>query len=222
MENNNIIDLHKSLESLYLKKDYTKAIDGLLKNRDEFDLGLFHYNLGTLYAKKNDLAYARYNLEMANIHGHIGTKSINNLDYVKTKLAVNDISSTHNLLDQITSCSASISPNIYIFITLLSFLIIALLWLRKKLRSKALLLTLGFFAVSPLLIFNFYINNLKYAVNLKTIKSYEGPSKVYEVKRDIEAGSKFLVSGPKNGWYFIEKPVSLSGYIEKNNLALLK
>lgn len=222
MKNNNIIDIKKSLDSLYLKKDYKTLIDSLLKHRDDFDPGLFHFNLGTVYAKKNEFAYARYNLEMAQKLGQIDSKSLNNLNYVKHNLNVQDISNSRVILDQAFSVGASIPSQLYYSMSLILVVLLVILWTKNLLKSRVTTLVYSCLSLIPAAIAFFYISQFNYAVNLKTIDLFEGPSKVYEVKRKIDAGSKFLLGEIRGGWYFIDKPLSLSGWIEKKNLGILK
>lgn len=221
MKNNNISDLEKSLESLYLKKDYVQNIELLLKNSEHFGPGQFHYNLGTLHAKLQNFAAARFNLEKAYKLGQIDTKNINNLDYVREQLVVSDVSNSNNRIDNGMNIMVGISPDLYLFCTLLLLLCVSCFWLKKKLTSLSTLAVCISLSLIPFLGSKFYFSNFNYAVNLKQIQVYEGPSKVYEKKMEIDAGSKFLITGPTNGWYFIEKPISLSGWIEKKDIGIL-
>ena len=84
----------KSLEDLYLKKEYKQVRDKLLSLKGELDEGVFHYNLGTVYGKLGDYAAGRYNMELALKKGFHHTKVYKNLNYFRNQIPVLDIDSS--------------------------------------------------------------------------------------------------------------------------------
>ena len=93
MENSNINEVLKSLETLYFEKKYNDTITLLLENKSQFAPEIFHYNLGTTYAQKGNWAVGRYHLERAAKYGYHSDGIRNNLEFVNAKL------STSNLLE---------------------------------------------------------------------------------------------------------------------------
>ena len=65
MSDNNIENILITFKDLYLKKDFNACVDLLLKEKESFNPGLFHYNLGTVYLKLEKPAIGRYHLEKA-------------------------------------------------------------------------------------------------------------------------------------------------------------
>ena len=75
-------------------------------------------------------------------------------------------------------------------------------------------------SLTPVLISNFYVENINFAVALKEVPIYEGPSKIFSEKGKVRAGSKVILGQLKDGWFYIEFPISLAGWISKDQLGL--
>jgi hypothetical protein len=58
------------------------------------------------------------------------------------------------------------------------------------------------------------------AIILKDIAVYEGPSKIFSEKGKLKAGSKVVLGEFKDGWFFIEFPLSQVGWIAKDQVGL--
>jgi hypothetical protein len=67
---------------------------------------------------------------------------------------------------------------------------------------------------------NFYVKNVNYAIALKDTPLYEGPSKIFNEKGRVRAGSKIVLGELKEGWFYVKFPLSLSGWINKDQLGL--
>ncbi|MCY4524012.1 MAG: SH3 domain-containing protein [Halobacteriovoraceae bacterium] len=217
---NNSTDLSKSLESLYLKKDYIAVQKKLLENKDSFDLGVFHYNLGTILGKQKNFPAARYNLEKASHLGFLDSRLKNNLQTIKGQLASKDIDTSDHWQDQFLNFGLGIPESFFFTWTLICILTVLLLKHFKKLQKMIPILICLFFAIFPLFISQFYFNKIKYAINLKATPLREGPSSIYSEIMTIEAGSKFIVGESNNGWIYVRYPYFLSGWVKKEFLAM--
>ena len=209
-----------SFDELYLKKDFKSAAQYLLDNKKQFESGIFHYNLGTVYSKMGDQATARFHLEKAIAEGYINSASINNLAFVKSELQVDDLSTSTSLPDQVVNTMTSIPMAGYFSMTLVLILVFTLMVRFKKIQNKWIILFVMLFSLTPVLISNFYIKNMNYAIVLKEVPLYEGPSKIFSEKGKVHAGSKVVLGQLKDGWFYIEFPISLSGWISKDQLGL--
>jgi hypothetical protein len=209
-----------SFDELYLKKDYKGAAQYLLDNKKQFESGIFHYNMGTVYSKMGDQATARFHLEKAIQDGYINSSSLNNLAFVKSQLQVDDLSTSTSLPDQIISTATAIPMSGYFSITLFLVLVFTLMIRLKKIQKKWVMVVVFLLALTPVLFSNFYVKNINYAVALKEIPLYEGPSKIFAEKGRVRAGSKIVLGQFKDGWFYIEFPISLSGWINKDQLGL--
>lgn len=209
-----------TFDELYLKKDYKGAVQYLLDNKKQFESGIFHYNLGTVYSKMGDQATARFHLEKAISEGYINSSSLNNLTFVKSQLQVDDLSTSAELPDQVVSTMTSIPMAGYFSLTLFLCLIFTLMIRFKKIQKKWVMIAVMLLSLTPVLISNFYVKNINYAVVLKEVPLYEGPSKIFSEKGKVRAGSKVILGQLKDGWFYIEFPISLSGWISKDQLGL--
>lgn len=209
-----------TFDELYLKKDYKGAAQYLLDNKKQFESGIFHYNLGTVYSKMGDQATARFHLEKAIAEGYINSSSLNNLTFVKSQLQVDDLSTSTSLPDQVVSTMTSIPMAGYFSMTLFLALIFTLMIRLKKIQKKWIMVVVMLLSLTPVLVSNFYVKNINYAVVLKEVPLYEGPSKIFSEKGKVRAGSKVVLGQLKDGWFYIEFPISLSGWISKDQLGL--
>lgn len=214
------VSIDQSFESLYLQKNYKGAAQYLLANKQQFDSGIFHYNLGTVYSKLGDQAAARYHLEKAIKEGYVNSASLNNLSYVKSLLQVDDLSTSTSLPDKFINFSLNLPPQAYLSVTLLLILLSMLLIRTKKLTSKVIIFVSLLLSLLPIGYSTLYLNNVNYAVALKEIPLYEGPSKIFNEKGKIRAGSKIILGEFKDGWFFVEYPLSLAGWVGKDQLGL--
>ena len=207
-------------EDLYLKKDYKGASNYLLQNKQQLSSGIFHYNLGTVYSKLGDFPAARFHLEKAIKEGYINSASLNNLTFVKAQLQVDDISTSVALPDQMMNVALTIPPAAYLSLTLLLVLLGLVLLKSKRLFKK---ISIGIFiliALTPMLFSEFYISKINYAIAFKDISLYEGPSKIFSEKGKVHAGSKVILGEYKEGWFYVKFPLSLTGWINKDQLGL--
>ena len=209
-----------SFDELYLKKDYKGAAQYLLKNKQQFDSGIFHYNLGTVYSKMGDQATARFHLEKAIQEGYINSSSLNNLNFVKSNLQVDDLSTSSSLPDQFVNITTSIPVAGYVSFTLLLLIIFTLMIRFQKITKKWMMAVVLILAVVPMLFSFIYIKDINHAIALQDIPLYEGPSKIFSEKGKVRAGSKIILGEFKEGWFYVEFPLSLSGWINKDQLGL--
>ena len=209
-----------TFDELYLKKDYKSAAQYLLDNKKQFESGIFHYNLGTVYSKMGDQPAARFHFEKAIAEGYINSSSLNNLDFVKSQLQVDDLSTSTSFPDQVVNTMTSIPMAGYFSMTLLLMIIFTLLIKLKKIQNKWIMVFVMLLSLTPVLISNFYVENINFAVALKEVPIYEGPSKIFSEKGKVRAGSKVILGQLKDGWFYIEFPISLAGWISKDQLGL--
>lgn len=210
-----------SFAELYAKKDFKGAVDYLLHNKQQFSSGTFHYNLGTTYAKLGDLGAARFHLEKAREAGVYHSAMVNNLRFVESKIDAEDLSTSTSVVDQVIDYSLKVPASGYLSISLVLMIITLFIFIRKKqlnhIKSWCLLLV----CLTPVFYSQFYLHSLNQAVSLKEITIFEGPSKIFQEKGKIKPGAKVLLGEFKDGWFFVKYPISLSGWVNKENLGIL-
>lgn len=209
-----------SFEDLYLKKDYKGAASYLLANKQQFNSGIFHYNLGTVYSKLGDFPAARFHLEKAIKEGYINSASLNNLNFIKSQLQVDDLSSSSSLPDQIMNSLLTVPSAAYLSFTLIFLLIGISLIKSKKIVRKFSMAIMFLIVLAPFLFSQIYVDKINYAVAFKDVPLYEGPSKIFAEKGRVKAGSKIILGEYKEGWFYIKFPISLTGWINKDQLGI--
>jgi tetratricopeptide (TPR) repeat protein len=205
---------------LYKKKDYKGAANYLLQNKQQLNSGIFHYNLGTVYSKIGDYPAARFHLEKSLKEGYINSSSLNNLIYVKSQLQVDDISTSSNLPDQFMNTVLIIPPAAYVSFSLVLLLLGIALVKSKRLVKKISMALMLILIILPIAFSQFYLNKVNYAITFHEAPLYEGPSKIFSEKGKIRAGSKIILGDYKEGWFYVKFPISLTGWVNKDQLGL--
>jgi hypothetical protein len=222
MQNNTTTPQTKSpeygFEELYSKKEFKKAADYLLQNKGYFDSGIFHYNLGTTYAKLEEFGAARFHLEKAQSLGFYNSALNNNLQFIKTRIVAEDLSNSDSFYDQFIDSSLALPGTLYYTMTLVLIVLALTIFRFAKNAAKIWAFSFLFLSLIPLAYFNLYLNNIHTAVVLKDASILEGPSKIFQEKGKIKAGAKIILGDQKEEWFFIKYPISLTGWVSKNDL----
>ena len=221
MENTITKETIKKLEELYKNKKYDEYNNIMIRNKDHFDLGTFHYNLGTVFAKKGDWGAARYNLETSLKKGLTHPALLKNLKVVTSKV-VERRSYEDSKLEELSFQFTSLGEEIVLMFSLIFVLILALLVRFKYILRRSVIFIVFFLCFMPT--YMKYIIDLNYdvAVNLKKLNVYEGPSEIYEIVTEIESGQKLLVGKNIENWMYISYPSIFSGWTKRNGLGFLK
>jgi len=210
----------KTFEELYVKSDFKGAASYLIQNKQQLNSGIFHYNLGTVYSKLNDYPAARFHLEKAIKEGFVTSSSLNNLNFVNLKLQVDDLSTSNNFFDQCINSTLALPGSAYLSFSLIIALSSAFILKSKKSISKTAIAIAFLLTIAPIAFYQAYLSNINYAIALKDVPVYEGPSKIFHEKGVVHAGSKIILDEFKEGWFFVKNPISLSGWVNKDQLGL--
>lgn len=223
MENSDISTAKlNTFEELYAAQDYIGAKDYLLNNNQAFEYGIWHYNLGTVELKLNQFAQARYHFELAHKSGFSSSALLNNLTFSKNALGVDDISQSTIRSEKIINFMTEIPSAAYIsFSLILAILVIYFVKVGYVIKKSSIIILI-LLCLLPLGISKFYVSKLIEGVALTDIPMYEGPSKVFNEKGSLRAGSKVIIGDTKGNWLYVEYPLSVTGWIEKENFGFLK
>ncbi|OFZ21927.1 MAG: hypothetical protein A2202_04165 [Bdellovibrionales bacterium RIFOXYA1_FULL_36_14] len=209
----------ESLKVLYNNKSYSESIDALLKNKNSFSKDIFHYNLGTLYAQKGELAIARYHLEKAN---SIGTHKniVKNLDMVRLKLGLEQESQMLDKVDQLSFSIMEIKKEDYL-IGGLFFLMVFFIALLKLTKFKKIFCFLFLFLSLFLLGTGQFIKKeFLTGIVLQECQLRTGPSSIYPVRTVFKSGQKIVVGKKTDGWVKVMVPRQLEGWLSQNDVGL--
>ena len=207
-------------QKLYLDKDYFQAMKWLESNKNQFDAGVYNYNLGTVYFKQEKYAEARYHFEQASELGMYTPALLKNLNASRTKLGVKSFESSESFLDYWYQAGSSISIEaVWSFAMII--VLIAIGFKHFKQTSKKLLLSLVLIGFLPLVLKYFYFSSFSYVVSLSPQAVYEGPSKIFAQSNSLPVGSKLLIESSKENWAKVISPIKASGWIEKKDFQSL-
>jgi hypothetical protein len=220
MANNSMTNILKSVEELYLKKQYDEALDALLKHKDSFDSGLFHYNLGSVYLKMGNVGAARYNLEKSKDSGFSLGLVNKNINIIKQNVNVVGLEKSDSIYEQAIGFSINKSSYLVGTVFLLCAIVVLLLAIFKKIKSWSIIIGLLLFLSIPVSLKVFVDKRFDRAVALRDLSLHEGPSKIYEESGEIRAGSKVIIGKSVNGWLFVKYPESVAGWVKRDDVGL--
>lgn len=209
----------KNAEELYLNKEFDAATDLILESKDLLDPALFHFNLGSLYLKREKLGPARLHLEKAKKEGFAYPMLWKNLSYINGQPQIVDPSKSRDNLEVLSVTYKETSMDVFLMGTLLVFAL-SLFCFRKSmygLRTLAFTFILGALPLS----FKFYLEkNQDFAVVLNSTRVFEGPSSIYTDLGEVSQGSRVIVSKLTDGWFYIVSPKEFQGWAKQKDLAI--
>ncbi len=218
----NTTELLKSLEALYHAGKGESAVQLLLENRDQLEPGLFHYNLGTFYTQINDLGAGRYHLEKALQYEGPTTDILNNLRTVQTQLAHQELAHSTQIFDRLLASLFELPIDYAITATLILILFGIIIFKWRGIKSFWALGLYFLLSLAPVALSSYVTYQYDVAIVLKESSVLEGPSALFKEKYRLSSGLKIVVEKHEDqGWYFIRKPVHLSGWINQESLGLL-
>ena len=208
----------KTFEGFYLKKDYVNALKTLEGQQKDIDLGLWHYNMGTVLAEMNNWPMARFHFLLAEKSG-LNNKQLNqNLLLVEDKLDLTRLEKPLSTSDYLLKASfvAADGP-----LVTLGFLMLAvgLYFLKKKpsLKSAAIFVVAVF---TPLML-DLWIDTWPRQIVTSNKVIYEGPSALFGPLGELPQGVMIL-SNKKDGWEEIIYPSRFAGWIKPEDLKSLE
>lgn len=220
MSNNTTDVIFKSLDELYISGDYDAVISKILENKAKISPGIFHYNLGTAYLKKGELAVARFHLEKSFSKGYVTPQLSKNLSTTKNRLNVEEIESSSSFSDKLIDYSTLIPKEGFYSMSLIVILLGLLLLRLKKVKINWLPYFVGFALIFVFIGF-YSSNNFQTAYVLKNSKIFEGPSESFDVSQEVPGGVKVIIEKKNSKWLFIKSPVHLSGWVKREVLGIL-
>jgi hypothetical protein len=208
----------KTFEEFYLKGDYKNAVQALVQQQSNIDAGIWHYNMGTVLTKLNNLPMARFHFLLAQENGLDSKELELNQKIVESKLDATRLEKPLDFSDYLIKMGNFSNKGPFVSLSLL-FLIIGLFKLRKSASPKRVL---GFIlAVITPLILSFWIGTWPRKIALVSVPVHEGPSAMFRVISELPAGI-LIISQEKGDWENIIFPSRFSGWIKSDSLKRLE
>lgn len=210
MEDTNISNVIQALKKFIEGQQWEEAYKLLVENQKSFDEGIYHYNVGFIKANMNDLAHARYHLEMSKLKGFSSPELSSALKSVKEQLNIEYLESGNSLYDLFYRICFDIPADFYLFFGLLLILLILInLNKIKSILNKVLLLLI---ATTPALFLVFFVESKTVAITTSDILVLKGPSRIFDQVDELPLGAKIIINGSYNGWKKIVYPEKVKGW----------
>lgn len=190
----------------------------LAKNRERVSPGLWHFNMGTVKAKMNVPAEARYHFLEAEENGFADEKLSQNLSIVEDELQVKTLEKPLDTFDYAVKFGLWSHNG---FLTTLSLLILlgGMLILRKEKKYYVLILTIVL-ALVPMGV-NYWIGTWNKAVTISSHEVLEGPSVIFGSRGELPPG--VMVVMKKSGeWNEVIYPSRFRGWIKNAGIKELE
>ncbi len=190
----------------------------LTKNREKLSPGLWHFNMGTVKAKMNLAAEARYHFLAAEEKGFSDEKLTQNLAIVEDELEVKTLEKPLDTFDYAVKFGLWSQSG---FLTMISLIILlaGILILRKEKKYYVLILTIVF-ALMPVGC-HYWIGSWDKAVTLTPLEVLDGPSVIFGSRGELPAG--VMVVTKKSGeWKEVIYPSRFRGWIKNAGLKELE
>ncbi len=195
-----------------------------------------YHNLGTSYAKNGQLDLARLYLEKAFLlkPGHKATA--NNIKWIKTELSENFAPLPEFYPKTLWKITASAIPHKiwnylgFIFLCLAAYCLWQLLFYRRRVLSKKLLvpvLFLSLFIAILFLLFGYSRSNQlnifkEYVILEKSIEVLSNPEQSAEILQRLDPGAKVELANELGEWKEIIAEDGSKGWIHSSNLAKIE
>jgi len=211
----------KKIETFYTTKDYDGGIKFLQSIKSSLDDSVYHYNLGTFLAKKNELSQARFHFEVAKDLNFNKSMLENNLKVVKQTLQVNIIEEPETITEHLIGGVDAFPKDYFLSFFLVILLISSIIYKKYKSLTASILLML--LALVPLGTNKYIKTKYKQAVVIENSPVFDGPSDVFEQINEAPNGVKIILSEKReNNWFFIDYPTALRGWIKLKHAKLIK
>ncbi len=218
MEDTTIEDVLKTVETLYVNKEYQKALEILNANKKNISSPVWHYNVGTFYGKLENWPLARYHLTIAEWEGLRSKEVSLNKHLVESKLEIAKLERPTSLQDYFVKGGIEASQGILSLISFI-FVFIGLIFFWRQKIQKIFLACLAMGSIA--LGMNLWIHSWDkmIVINSQTIK--DGPSEIFGQHDEVPTGV-MIVGKSKGDWIEIIYPSRFQGWIKNTGLKELK
>lgn len=220
MADSSMKDILKTLKVSFEQSNYKNGINSLLEKKAEIPADTFHFYLGNLYLKQGDLGAGRYNLEKAKKLGYDHQILENNIKFVEGKVAEYGNFRSEEISSKVVETAMGMPLQLDILIACVLVLVILICKKLKVITTHSIFIGLLILALIPLGFKTAALSGLREAVVLKDAKLYDGPSKVFSDIKDLPGGVKVLLGSESDGWFFIEYPRQLNGWILAEDIGI--
>ncbi len=218
MEDTTIEAVLKTVEGLYAQKNYEGALLELQKNHAQVPEAIWHFNMGTTYAKLEKWPSARFHFLMAESRDLVSAKLTTNKSIVEEKIGTEKLEQPFAPGDYFVRAGLLVAEGMLTLVSLL-FLVggLLMLWRKRSVRAFALCLAVTVTALG----LNLWIERWHRFVVIDPQTILDGPSAIFASRGEVPAGV-FLISSPEEGWLRIIYPSRFEGWIKPTGVKEVK
>ena len=221
MANSSTANLFASLEEYALKGDFKQAEELLIKNRDQFNQELYHYDLGTLRLKQGDQVVARFHLQKAIKDGLLYPDAFNNLEIANNQLHIQDLATTRiNPLEGFLDKAIDLPDECFLCLSLCLVCCSLFLFWRNNIRKLSILFVSLILSATPYVVSEIIEQKLNPAISLKEVELREGPSNIFTPNKKVAQGVKILIDKIDGEWFHICYPTIYEGWAQRDTLGI--
>jgi len=211
----------QTLEKQYIEGSYSEVITSLLSHSQDIQSGLYHYNLGTLYAKMGKMGIARFHFERALGQGNVSAMVMNNLSAVKESLTQSALQKPEGLSYQTLFSIGEMPDQIFLTFGLIVAIISIFVCRFRILKYWKHLLVVGLLGFIPYVTISLVKEDVNFAICLERSNILEGPSEIYKVNDELPEGIKVLLGDTKGDFIFIKAPEKYTGWVKRIDIGIL-
>ncbi len=218
MEDTTIEAVLKTVEALYVQKNYEAALLELQQNQASIPEEIWHFNMGTTYGKLGSWPLARYHLLMAEARGLVSAKLSINKTIVEEKIGAQKLEQPLGTNDHLVRAGMLASEGMLTLVSLL-FLIggLLMLWRKRNIRAFGLCLAGTIMSLG----LNLWIQSWNRTVVIDPQTILDGPSEIFASRGEVPAGI-FLITKPGDDWLRIIYPSRFEGWIKPSGIKEIK
>lgn len=204
----------EDLMALEKSADWKKAESLILNHKDEFDAGVYYFNLGIIKLKQQDFVGARIALETAKKNAFESLVLDEALNETKEALSSEAIESV-DAWEKVEISLIELPIQFYISLTVV--ILITFLLIKKYLDSIVTKVFWILFAFIPLLFKLLFFPQMQTLVTTTDLPVYFGPSKVFEKVSELPPGIKIYTGkNVDSKWLQVLFPKNQQGWVENN------
>jgi hypothetical protein len=208
----------KTFQTQYMGGDYPNALITLNSLKTKMSEDLWHFNMGTVLGKMEQLPLARYHFVMAEMKG-FNRKEIKDAQaFISEKLELQRLEKPLHTQDYLLTFGMTFTEGVFTSISLI-FVVLGVWSIRKKAELFQIVIVF-ILALIPLGL-DAWISNLPKSIVIETTPIYEAPTAIFGVKGELPAGV-MVVTKVKEGWEYIIFPSRFSGWIQPSGLKPLE
>ena len=190
--------------------DYPNALLTLNNQKSNLPDDIWHFNMGTVLGKLDQLPLARYHFMMAEAKGFHGEQLSEAQDYISEKLELERLEKPIEVQDYLFRTGMIFSEGIFTTFSLI-FVVLGIWLIRKKAQISQIIM-IFVLALIPLGL-DFWVRSMPKRIVMDSTPVFEAPTAIFGTKGELPPGV-MIITKQKEGWEYVLFPSRFSGWIK--------